>query len=201
LILVGGTGWGQIGGLPTRRVGFPHVFRSPMRVCTTHFANEEVVMALATHTVAINAAFLQEIKDDHHELRQLMHHAGGMFARGDWMPAELGHLSVLLGKLRDQLAMHFSLEEAFGYFDDAIESAPHLSRHAEELRAQHAEMYSELCRLADLAERLVNQSALEPAMATLAADYRAFAVRFGEHESQETQLIVEAFNSDIGAGD
>ena len=158
-------------------------------------------MALATYTVAVNAAFLQEIKEDHHELRQLMHHTGAMFDRPDWMPAEIDQLATLLGKLRDQLAMHFSLEEAFGYFEDAIESAPHLSRRAEDLRAQHATLYAILCRLAERCERLLHDKPVDDVLAALAADYRHFAAGFADHESQESELIVEAFNSDIGAGD
>ena len=77
-------------------------------------------MALATHTVSINPAFLQEIKDDHHELRQLMHHVSAMLSRPSWMRLEYDRLVELLTKLRDQLAMHFSLEEAYGYFEDAL---------------------------------------------------------------------------------
>ena len=120
-------------------------------------------MALATHTVSINPAFLQEIKDDHHELRQLMHHASAMFSRPEWMRTERDRLVQLLTKLRDQLAMHFSLEEAYGYFEDAVSAAPHLSRRAEALRAQHFTLYSDFCRLVDEAEaRLYHESAPAP---------------------------------------
>ena len=69
-------------------------------------------MALMTRTVSINPAFLQEIKEDHHELRQLMHHAAAMLNRPGWMRVEYGRLFDLFDKLRDQLAMHFALEKA-----------------------------------------------------------------------------------------
>ena len=156
-------------------------------------------MAIAAHTVAINAAFLQEIKDDHHELRQLMHHVQAMFERPVWMTTEHGRLVDLLGKLRDQLAMHFSLEEAFGYFEDAITVAPHLSKRAENLRAQHARLYSDLSTLAERAESLFDGDT--DLIADLADGYRVFALGFIEHESRESELILEAFNSDIGTGD
>ena len=78
-------------------------------------------MAIVTHTVSINPAFLQEIKDDHHELRQLMHHTAAMLDRPEWMKVEHARLSELFVKLRDQMAMHFSLEEAYGYFEDCAE--------------------------------------------------------------------------------
>ena len=62
-------------------------------------------MALVTHTVSINPAFLREIKEDHHELRQLFHHAKAMFNRPGWMRVESDRLNELLAKIRDQLAM------------------------------------------------------------------------------------------------
>jgi hypothetical protein len=165
----------------------------------SQLVQEENSMAIAAHTVAINAAFLQEIKDDHHELRQLMHHVQAMLQRPIWMTTEHTRLVDLLGKLRDQLAMHFSLEEAFGYFEDAIIVAPHLSKRADALRSQHAKLYSDLSALAERAESLCDEDAGLPV--DLVDGYRAFAQSFIEHESHEGELILEAFNSDIGTGD
>jgi hypothetical protein len=158
-------------------------------------------MALATHTVAINAAFLQEIKDDHHELRQLMHHTAAMLNRPIWMRPEMDRLVELFGKLRDQLAMHFSLEEAFGYFEDAVSVAPHLCRRSEFLRSQHFQLYSELCRLSESAEALLYREADNDALAALAGAYQQFSASFHEHEARENELILEAFHSDLGGGD
>lgn len=158
-------------------------------------------MAIATHTVSINAAFLQEIKDDHHELRQLMHHTSAMLNRPAWMKIEYHRLVELFTKLRDQLAMHFSLEEAYGYFEDAISVAPHLSRRAESLRAQHFQLYSDLCRLAERAENFLYHEAAGDALVRLAEEFQQFSACFHEHESRECDLITEAFHDDLGAGD
>jgi hypothetical protein len=158
-------------------------------------------MVLATHTISVNPAFLQEIKDDHHELRQLMHHTAAMLGRPAWMKMEYDRLVELFTRLRDQLAMHFSLEEAYGYFEDALSTAPHLSKRAESLRAQHFELYSELCRLAERAEQFLYHEAAAGAPARLAEDYLQFSERFRDHESRESELIMEAFHDDLGAGD
>jgi hypothetical protein len=158
-------------------------------------------MAIGVRTVAINAAFLQEIKDDHHELRQLMHHTSAMLERPAWMSVEYNRLFELFGKLRDQLAMHFSLEEAYGYFEDAVSTAPHLSRRAERLRAQHYELYCELCRLAERAEQLLYHEAPDDSTRDLVAGFRAFSARFHQHELHENDLILEALNEELGAGD
>ncbi len=158
-------------------------------------------MAIALRAVSINPAFLQEIKDDHHELRQLLHHTCAMLGRSGAVEIEYPRLVEMLGKLRDQLAMHFSLEEAYGYFDDAISVAPHLSQRAERLRSQHFGLFSDACRLAEGAAQLSSLEKSDTALARLAEDYRRFSTRFHEHESQERDLILEAFNDDIGTGD
>ena len=88
-------------------------------------------MVTAQRTLTINAAFLQEIKEDNRELRQLLDDCAALLSRPHQAGVELRRVSQLFGKLRDQLAMHFSLEEAYGYFDDAIDVAPRLSRQAE----------------------------------------------------------------------
>jgi hypothetical protein len=158
-------------------------------------------MTIATHTVSINPAFLQEIKDDHHELRQLMHHVAAMLDRPGWMHVEYGRLVELITKLRDQLALHFSLEEAYGYCDDALSAAPHLSRRSEQLRAQHDQLFANLCRLVDCAEQLLYHETANAALLRLAEEFRGFSAQLHEHEANECDLILEAFNNDIGAGD
>ncbi len=158
-------------------------------------------MAIALRTVSINPAFLREIKEDHHELRQLMHHSSAMLDRSGPEEIEYARLVEMFSKLRDQLAMHFSLEEAYGYFEDAISVAPHLSRRADNLRGQHFDLFADLCRLVEGAEQLLYHEQPKTLLARLAGDYRRFLVRFREHESQECDLILEAFNDDIGTGD
>jgi len=158
-------------------------------------------MAIALRTVSINPAFLQEIKDDHHEIRQLMHHTSAMFERSGAAEIDYARLVEMFGKLRDQLAMHFSLEEAYGYFNDAISAAPHLSRRAERLRSQHSGLFGEACQLAESAEQISRRGHSDAELSRLDGEYRRFSARFHEHESQECDLILEAFDDDIGTGD
>jgi len=158
-------------------------------------------MALVTRTVSINPAFLQEIKDDHHELRQLMHHTSAMLNRPHWMATEVERLTELCLKLRDQLAMHFSLEEAYGYFEDAVSTAPHLCKRAEQLRGEHGQLYQQFCSLAEIAERLRYEGLRDSEMSRLVDGYRDFSLRLYEHEANETELILAAVNDDLGAGD
>ncbi len=112
-------------------------------------------MVTAQRTLTINAAFLLEIKEDNRELRQLLDDCAALLARPHGAGVELRRAAQLLGNLRDQLAMHFSLEEAYGYFDDAIDVAPRLSRQAEALRSQHPRLFVALCDLVEEAEQLL----------------------------------------------
>jgi len=158
-------------------------------------------MAIAMRTVSINPAFLREIKDDHHELRQLIHHSSAMLDHSGPVEIDYKRLGELLTKLRDQLAMHFSLEEAYGYFEDAMMVAPHLSRRAESLRSQHFDLFAEMCRVVECSEQLLYHEMPVRLLPRLAGQYHEFLSCFHEHEAAESDLIMEAFNDDIGTGD
>ncbi len=158
-------------------------------------------MAIAMRTVSINPAFLREIKDDHHELRQLIHHSSAMLDHSGPVEIDYKRLGELLTKLRDQLAMHFSLEEAYGYFEDAIIVAPHLCRRAESLRSQHFDLFAEMCRVVETSEQLLYHEMPARLLQRLAGQYHQFLSRFHQHEAAECDLILEAFNDDIGTGD
>ena len=78
-------------------------------------------MAVLTGTLTINAAFLAEIKEDDLRLRELLNAAAH-----DATDSASGRINArerveLYQALRDQLALHFTLEDAYGYFHDAIE--------------------------------------------------------------------------------
>ena len=152
-----------------------------------------------TRQLTVNAAFLKEIKDDNRELKALIgrieplseHH---QTARNHW-----AELARLVADLRDQLAVHFSLEEAYGYFDDAVDAAPQLSAAANCLRNQHSAIYERICELADCANGL--QADRVEAIAEFVANYHEFAKGLQRHEEAELKLILDSLEDDIGVGD
>ena len=75
-------------------------------------------IATATSTVTVNAAFFQEIKEVNQELWQTLAQVRDVCQRPQVAQVDAHRFATLLGELRDQLAMHFALEEAYGYFDD-----------------------------------------------------------------------------------
>lgn len=153
-----------------------------------------------TATVTVNAAFLQEIKQDNRELRQLLHQVNTVVSRPlrNKRPRQIVHL---LQRLRDQLAMHFALEEAYGYFEDAVSVAPRLCYEAQELRGQHGAMFLEICRIVERAEMLFYHEAPGTVFRQIAEDFTFWHDAFREHERREINLVLEAFDDDIGVND
>ena len=104
-------------------------------------------------TITVNAAFLREVKEDNAHLRELLTAVANVLAEPLPRRIRPKALAELLGRLRDQLATHFSLEEFFGYFDDALDVAPHLSERADVLRAEHGELFMQLCGIVEQCEK------------------------------------------------
>jgi hypothetical protein len=155
----------------------------------------------STATVTLNAAFFQEIKDDNQRLQELQRELREIFSADRPLGVSRFTLIDLVAELRDHLATHFALEEAFGYFDDPIDVAPHLSEQAEALRAEHSELFVQVCHLADRAVDLLGEHGTLGGYRQVAKLFREFDRRLKQHEAQETALIMLAFNNDIGAGD
>ena len=158
-------------------------------------------MAIVSRTVTINAAFLKEIKEDHLELWRLLAEAARLSAETRGGEAHRRRWAESLCRLRDQLAMHFALEEAYGYFDDPLEAAPRLSGLAEHLRSEHGTLYLELCGLAEEAERVSFQHAPLRESVALAEAFEQFHETLLDHEQNENALILSAFDDDLGVGD
>lgn len=157
-------------------------------------------MAAVTSTVTLNAAFLQEIKQDNKELHRLLDDSREMllsvrrtFSRK--------RLREVLSELCDRLAMHFALEEAFGYFDDPLTVAPRLSKQAECLRSQHAELFLQVRAISEEFDRHSPRMGIHTLHQHLAPRFRAFDEKLRQHEAAENELILGAFDDDIGVGD
>jgi hypothetical protein len=159
-----------------------------------------MVASTLTGTVTINAAFLAEIKEVNQELwrllRDLRHRCQRPIA-----PSQCRHLVEQLCELRDQLALHFALEEAYGYFEEPVHVAPQLCRMADALRSEHKELYAELSQLVDQAERMFYDDQHAALALWIGPRFLEFDARLRDHEERENDLILEAFDGDIGVGD
>jgi len=153
-----------------------------------------------TGTVTVNPAFLQEIKEVNAELWTLLADLRHRCQR----PIAPGQCRLLIDKLcqfRDQLALHFSLEEAYGYFEDPLDVAPQLSRQAEKLRDEHRGLYTDFCDLVDHAERMFYDEQHAALALWIGPQFLDLDQRLRSHEERENELICEAYDGDIGVGD
>jgi hypothetical protein len=157
-------------------------------------------VAILTGTVTVNAAFLQEIKEVNQELWTLLADLRHRSQR----PIAPGQCRLLIDKLcqlRDQLALHFSLEEAYGYFEDPVDVAPRLSRAADKLRSEHKGLYLDFCQLVDRAERMFYDEQHAALALWLGPEFLEFDELLRSHEERESELIFQAYDDDIGVGD
>jgi hypothetical protein len=159
------------------------------------------MLSITSGTVTVNAAFLQEIKEDHRLLHDYLERTRDALSRPLLPVEETAKLAELLARLRDQLAMHFTLEEAYGYFTEAVGVAPRLSNRAAELVAQHGPLYREIVAVAEAADVARHMNDEEFSTLKLSRRFRAFLTTFLEHEENENSLIIDAFDQDLGTGD
>ena len=153
----------------------------------------------ARGTLTINAAFLEEIKEVHEELWEELQILRRRHAQRD--RRQCRDLVESTCKLRDLLALHFSLEEALGYFSEPVSVAPHLSDRAHELRDEHQDLYVRCCQMAELGEELWERGRRNTLMSRMSAAFAEFDARLQAHEEGERELISSAYNQDIGVGD
>jgi hypothetical protein len=158
-------------------------------------------MALSTALVTLNPAFLQEIKEDNQELHERLRDLKAICAGEVTLPVSKGKIVAFLHELRDQLAMHFALEEAYGYFDDPVTAAPQLARRAAELKGEHGRLFLKLVALCELADKLRYHEIEPVGWSRLSQSYLQFHDALGRHEAAEYQLIQDALENDLGVGD
>jgi iron-sulfur cluster repair protein YtfE (RIC family) len=157
--------------------------------------------AIPTKTVTVNAAFLQEIKEVNQDLWRLLADVRRMCDSPATIDSAPRRFFGLVEELRDQLALHFALEEAYGYFENPIEVAPRLCRQANELRAEHHELYLLIVDFTEASELLTHPERVIGTVLTVVKQFQEFDERLKRHETRENELIMEQYGDDIGVGD
>lgn len=160
-----------------------------------------MVPSTSTRTLTVNPAFLQEIKEVNEDLWSTLTKVRSAFDDPEKLRENPHALINMVGDLRDQLALHFALEEAFGYFEDPLEVAPRFSEQAISLRDEHSALYLEVCRICELAERLSIDQDTTGLEQQLTREFQSFDQRLHKHESAESDLILAAYDDDFGGGD
>ena len=154
-----------------------------------------------SRAITINAAFLQELKEVNQELWQLIESLRSLCGQPLSMRQHSRTLVDLLARLRDYLAMHFSLEEAYGFFHYAFVVVPELERAARRLRAEHSSLYVKCSQLADQAENLWRERDEAVLTTVLPVSVDAYLLELRRHEQGESELIYRQLYESIGVAD
>lgn len=157
---------------------------------------------MVRHDMGVNAAFLQDVKDDDRQVPSIMAMVMAILEP----PGQTGSLSAellpLLRRLYGAVKYRFEMEEALGYMEDAVNVAPRLCRKAELLLDQHQSLLDDLQQIVELAHlRLRDTDRSKPGLASVRDPFAIFLDRFSAHEADENDLIVDSLYFDIGGGD
>lgn len=157
--------------------------------------------AIETKAVTVNAAFLQEIKEVNQELWRALADVRRMCESPATIDSGPRRFYALVEALRDHLALHFALEEAYGYFDDPIDVAPRLCQQANQLRSEHRDLYLMIVELSEASELMSQPGRSIGNVLAIVKQFQAFDQRLQRHESLENELIMQEYGDDIGVGD
>ena len=160
-----------------------------------------MAIANTTSTVTVNAAFLKEIKDVNQDLWHIVAELREVTRNPYLVRSRRYQFVGMLEDLRDHLALHFALEEAYGYFDEPLQVDPRLSSRAKVLRSQHRELYLLACDLIDHAMQLHDGHNIRALARRLVAEFADFEDQLHRHEQDENDLIQQEWDDDIGVGD
>jgi hypothetical protein len=157
-------------------------------------SSKAAVAGTTPMTLAVNPAFLQEIKDCNPDLCDTIHQLRQV-CDSDEAPAWISRqLTRLLDGLRDQLALQFSLEESYGYVIVPDHACQQLGALAARTQSQHGPLYLRLTELAEQAEDLQYRGVETAALRRLLERVRLFDAELSEHERTESELIERSFD-------
>ncbi len=153
--------------------------------------------AIATG-ITLNVAFLQEIKQENVELRQLIESVAEKIALDSRVsPREA---MELLYQVREELETYFALEEFYGYFRHARVTNPVVSDCAARLQLEHEQLYLCFNDIVELAEQIVYRET-DAMMADLLDELNRFRGQLDLHENREMELMMRLCNEEFGVGD
>lgn len=139
--------------------------------------------------------FMEQTCHEHEELRRLLGNIQQIISlRRD----SIDRVAELLTILREQLQSHFNHEQVGGLFKRISKKAPWLTDRANLLEDQHPQFLEDLRELAGWARE--NRSSPQW-WEEIERRYLQFSKEFLCHESDENEMLQEAYGQDIGSQD
>ncbi len=155
-------------------------------------------------TVSPRRVVSERFRREHYALVHLLDQIRVRFRIGHHLePGEhvSGRLIDALSELRDHLGMMFALEESPILPPDIGTLAPRLAEHFQKLREEHRALFLELCQMIDYSENAFCHHQLDDLLGRIERRFDEFRRHLETHEARENNLLQQAFNDDIGAGD
>ena len=144
----------------------------------------------AETTIRVNAAFLQEVKDSNLGLWTTLRDLRAIDPGCEDSIAASHAFVDLIGRLREALALQFSLEETYGYIQASACRFRSLGgADATAAKMQHSELYLQLHELCEQVEEAQYRGTISRDLAAFLGDFEAFDDCFLAHEALEAELI------------
>lgn len=164
-------------------------------------------------TASVTEVYVREFRIDYRRLKRVRAALAALTVDVAEVAGHRASWVKRLGELRDQLAIHFALEEACDYGGEIREMAPHLAGRAERLKREHLELYDRICRITEVAERFLLETdhprrddlrtgnGDARSLVRLVRSVQDFERRLAVHEASDDALLLDAIETDFGGED
>jgi len=160
------------------------------------------IPALSRIVAVVGVPTGPQFEEDSERLRSLLHGITTSLDNGSFSSGHPRQVLDLLQELSHQIAVHFALEETTGLLADPDLAAHELADLAAELRAEHRTLANEVESVVEQAETMVScVAASEPERRRVVSRIRVFCHKLREHERRENELLMQAYDEDLGVGD
>jgi hypothetical protein len=153
---------------------------------------------MTTRSIPIDSVPIDKgdrLHDDHCRLKAQLQWLHEQLTAASLTPAESDRELL---KLEAELEQHFTREEQGGLFEQIVETMPELSECVRVILVQHQEFRGTFRALRRTCRWACAESGTRDGWL---AEFAEFHRRFDAHECVEHELLHEALNRDVGAGD
>src|SRR5262245_26988435 len=128
--------------------------------------------------------YVEHLTAEHRRLDQLIHQTLGRLPEGEHSQSADWAAELLAGvwAIREELARHFTEEEAGGCLEEAVAHCPALSAEVSAVEAEHAKLLGDLKELIHRAERLTRPTSRDAQV--MHQEIRALANELHLHEAR-----------------
>jgi hypothetical protein len=148
---------------------------------------------MTTRGVRIDCGDL--IQGDHQRLKERLERLESQLSSASLTRAQADRE---LARLEAELEEHFAREESGGFFREILDFSPELGERIHELLRQHQEFRAVFRSLRKTCRWACSEGGARDGWLAELADFHR---RYDEHECAECELLHEAMQRDLGAGD